>query len=79
MIINVAFASIFIIGAFKDSEKSVKETGITFVSGHFLAFFILPLAIIVAAALGINGKLDSGVSAIIGAVVTYIVQKVTVR
>lgn len=80
----VIFASlghsyIFITGAKKDPASSVKEAGITLVSGHFLAFFVLPLSIIVGATLAILGRLDTGVTAIIVTVITYIVQKVVIR
>src|SRR5258705_10852574 len=79
VILNVWYANIFKVGAEKDAASSVKEAGITFVSGHFLAFFVLPFAIVVAASLAILGKLDAGVSAIIGVIISYIVQKVVIR
>ena len=63
----------------KDPKSTAEQASITFVSGHFLAFFVLPFAIIVAASLGILGKLDSGVAAIIGMVISYVVQKVVIR
>ncbi|MCL5003940.1 MAG: hypothetical protein M1352_01570 [Patescibacteria group bacterium] len=79
VVLNAWYANIFKVGAEKDAAVSVKEAGITFVSGHFLAFFVLPFAIVVGASLAILGKLDSGVSAIIGVVISYIVQKVNIR
>jgi uncharacterized membrane protein YdcZ (DUF606 family) len=79
VILNIYYASVFKKAAEKDPMNTVKEASITFVSGHFLAFFVLPFAIVVAASLGVLGKLDSGVSAIIGMVISYIVQKVVIR
>ena len=78
-ILNIAFALIFNKAAEKDSQHASQQLSITFVSGHLLAYFVLPFAIVVAASMAIIGKLDSGVSAIIGVVITYIVQKVAVR
>lgn len=79
VILNIAYANIFKEGAKKDPKSTAEQASITFVSGHFLAFFVLPFAIIVAASLGILGKLDSGVAAIIGMVISYVVQKVVIR
>lgn len=76
---NIAYANIFKKAAETDAGETAKQASITFVSGHFLAFFVLPFAIIVAATLGILGKLDAGVAAIIGMIISYIVQKVTIR
>jgi hypothetical protein len=42
------YAGIFQRAAEKD-PATVKEAGITFVSGHFLAFFLLPFALLVSA------------------------------
>lgn len=76
---NIAYAGIFKKAAETDAGETAKQASITFVSGHFLAFFVLPFAIIVAATLGMLGRLDSGVSAIIGMVISYVVQKVTIK
>lgn len=78
-IVSARYARIFERAAEKDAQASVKEAGITFVSGHFLAFFLLPFAIVVGASLAIIGKLDAGISAIIGMSIGYIVNKVIVR
>ena len=72
-------ANIFHEAAKKDAIGSVKEAGITFVSGHFLAYFLLPFALVIGASLAIVGKLDSGIAAIIGMCVGYIVNKVSTR
>ncbi|MDO8659406.1 MAG: hypothetical protein Q7K54_02280 [Candidatus Parcubacteria bacterium] len=79
IVLNIAYANIFKTAAKTDAGESARQASITFVSGHFLAFFILPFAIIVAATLGILGKLDSGISAIIGMIISYVIQKVTIR
>lgn len=79
VILNIAYANIFKAAAKMDAKTTTEQASITFVSGHFLAFFVLPFAIIVAASLGILGKLDAGVAAIIGMVVSYVVQKVVIR
>lgn len=79
IIMNIAYANIFKIAAKMDAKTTTEQASITFVSGHFLAFFVLPFAIVVAASLGILGKLDAGVSAIIGMIVSYIIQKVAIR
>ena len=71
VILNWKFASIF--------KSDPKEAGITFVSGHFLAYFMLPFAIIIGASLAILGKLDIGISAIIGMIIGFIVNKVGTR
>ena len=78
-ILSAQYANIFKKAAEKDPATSASQASITFVSGHFLAFFVLPFAIVIAASLAILGKLDSGVSAIIGVIITYIIQKVTIR
>lgn len=77
--INKKYSDIFKSAAEKNPEAGVKEAGITFVSGHFLAFFIMPFCLIVGASLAIVGKLDSGIAAIIGMIIGYIVNKVVVR
>ncbi|MBI3934888.1 MAG: hypothetical protein HY316_09360 [Acidobacteria bacterium] len=77
--VSVRYANIFKTAAEKDAGATVKEAGITFVSGHFLAFFLLPFGIVVGASLAVVGKLDSGISAIIGMSIGYIVNKVVVR
>jgi hypothetical protein len=78
-ILNIWYANIFKKAAEKTPVTATTQTSITFVSGHLLAYFVLPFAIVTAASLAILGKLDSGVSAIIGVIITYIVQKVTIR
>lgn len=77
--VNLKYAQIFEKAAQNNPEAAAKEAGITFVSGHFLAFFLLPFAVVVGAALAIVGKLDAGASAIIGMVVGYIANKVVIR
>src|SRR5579864_4352164 len=72
-VLNIWYANIFKKAAEKDPTNASQQTSITFVSGHFLAYFVLPFAIVTAASLAILGKLDSGVSAIIGVIITYIV------
>ena len=79
IVMNIAYANIFKKAAETDAGETARQASTTFVSGHFLAFFVLPFAIIVAAVLGILGRLDSGVSAIIGMIISYVVQKVTIR
>ena len=78
-LLSWAYANVFKKAVEKDSEEGSQQTSTTFVSGHLLAYFVLPFALVVAASLAIIGKLDSGVSAIIGVVITYIVQKVAIR
>jgi hypothetical protein len=73
------YAGIFHRAAEKDATAAVKEAGITFVSGHFLAFFLLPFALLVGACLALVGKLDSGIAAIIGTIIGYIANKVVIR
>lgn len=77
--LSACHAKIFEKAAPEDARETVKQASITFVSGHFLAFFVLPFAIIAGASLAILGKLDSGISAIIGMIISYIVQKVVIR
>lgn len=79
IVMNIAYANIFKKAAETDAGETAKQASLTFVSGHFLAFFVLPFAIIVAAILGILDRLDAGVAAIIGMVVSYIVQKVVIK
>ena len=77
--VSTRYAKIFESTAGGDAAATAKEAGITFVSGHFLAFFLLPFGLVVGASLAVVGKLDSGVSAVIGMSIGYIVNKVGVR
>jgi hypothetical protein len=77
-VVSLKYAGIFQRAAEKD-PATVKEAGITFVSGHFLAFFLLPFALLVAACLAIVGKLDAGFAAIVGTIIGYIAHKVVIR
>lgn len=77
--VSLKYAGIFHEAAKKDPSAAVKEAGITFVSGHFLAFFLLPFALLVGACLALVGKLDAGIAAIVGMIVGYIANKVVIR
>jgi|SRR5580692_12289321 hypothetical protein len=77
--VSLKYAAIFHRAAEKDPSAAVKEAGITFVSGHFLAFFLLPFALLVGACLALVGKLDAGIAAIVGMIVGYIANKVAIR
>lgn len=79
IVMNIAYVNIFKKAAKEDVGETVKQASIIFVSGHFLAFFVLPFSIVVAATLGTLGKLDAGVAAIIGMIISYIIQKVVIR
>ena len=58
--VSTRYARIFERTAGGDAAATAKEAGITFVSGHFLAFFLLPFGLVVAASLAVVGKVDSG-------------------
>ncbi len=70
-IVSCKYANIF--------KNDPKEAGITFVSGHFLALFVVPFVIVAATTLSVLGKFDAGVSGIIGMIIGFIIQKVTIR
>lgn len=77
--LNSRYAKVFERAAPKDASETTRQLSITFVSGHLLAYFALPFAIIVGASLAIVGKLDAGVSTIIGMIVGYVVREVSTR
>lgn len=77
--VSLSYAGIFRRAADKEPTKAAEQASVTFVSGHFLAFFLLPFALVVGASLAIVGKLDSGIAAIIGLTIGYIVNKVVIR
>jgi hypothetical protein len=78
-LVSLKYAGIFQQAAQKDPAAAVKEAGITFVSGHFLAFFLLPFALLVGACLALVGKLDAGIAAVVGTIVGYVANKVVIR
>ncbi len=77
--VSLRYAAIFHRAAAKEPAAAAQQASITFVSGHFLAFFLLPFALLVGACLAVVGKLDSGIAAIIGLSIGYIVNKVVIR